>query len=159
DYYSNNFNDVSTSDFFGTGFVMWNDGTFDGHINTNPIPYPSGGAVGTHVDLTYTLKSPIRVAAIDATVIFDEIVLVEPGEDGAVWPSEDFYDYVIVEGSVDGGLTWVPLADGYDCSLYSEWKDLWNSKNDGTNSTAVPTPALYRTHQFNLLDKFQAGDE
>ncbi|MEI9919050.1 MAG: T9SS type A sorting domain-containing protein [Bacteroidota bacterium] len=157
--YANNFNDLSTADFFGSGFTIVKDANFDGHIMSSPSPYPVGGSVGAHVDLIYTLKSPIHVASKDATIKFDEIVLVEPGEDGAVWPSEDFYDYVVVEGSIDGGTTWIAIADGYDCAYNSTWKDLWNNNFDGTNSTAVGTPALYRPHEFNMLDKFSAGDE
>jgi hypothetical protein len=159
DSYSNDFDDLSTADFFGSGFMILGDQNLNGHIQSMPTPYPAGGAVGAHVDLTYNLKYPIRVAARGATVKFDEIVLVEPGENGAVWPSEDFYDYVVVEGSADGGITWVAIADGYDCNYDNAWKDLWNSTFNGENSTGVPTPGLYRSHVFNLLNKFHAGDE
>ncbi|MEJ0030993.1 MAG: T9SS type A sorting domain-containing protein [Bacteroidota bacterium] len=159
DTYYNDFNDLSDADFFGNGFTVSNPGAgfTDGAINSTH-PYLAAGNAG-QLNFIYNLKIPIRIAPEEAIMKFDEIVLVEPGTDGVPWPDPDFFDYVVVEGSTDGGTTWIPVADGYDCRYDDAWNTLWKNTFNGENSTAVATPSLYRTHSFNLLDKFQAGDE
>lgn len=161
DAYSNDFNDLSSDDFFGNGFTVSKPSGFSNGAIHSDHPYAAGGAAGAHVDLIYNLKTPIRISgkASDAIMKFDEIVLVEPGEAGAAWPSDNFYDYVVVEGSTDGGITWVAVADGYDANLNSVWSGQWNATSSSGNSTATGIPSMYRTHTFNLLDKFSAGDE
>jgi hypothetical protein len=155
--YKNNFNDLSGTDFFGNGFSIKAGGSFDGHIQSTS-PYPAAGVSVGHTDLIYNLKIPIRVASKDASLKFDEIALVEPGENGANWPDPNFFDYVVVEGSTDG-VTWTAIADGYDCRYNNDWVTVWNSGFSGDNSTGAGIPSLYRPHEFDLLDKFHAGDE
>ncbi len=159
DSYANNFN-VGSSDFFGNGFsIIQPNGFNDGAIHSNH-PYPEGNTFpGQHVELIYQLKIPIRVKAADATLVFDEIVLVEPGDIGATFPSEDFFDYVVVEGSKDGGVTWTTLADGYDSRSNAAWLNLFNSSITGNNSTAAGNPSLFFKRSLNLLNKFSEGDE
>ncbi|MCW5912118.1 MAG: zinc-dependent metalloprotease [Cyclobacteriaceae bacterium] len=159
DSYINNF-DSPTDDFFGTGFSITTPGGFaNGAIHTTH-PYPEGnGMVNNEIELIYQLKIPVRVKEQDATLVFDEIVLVEPGETGSVFGSSDFYDYVVVEGSKDGGLTWTAVADGYDSRSNSAWLTLYNSAITGNNSTAVGAPSLFKPRSLNLLNKFEAGDE
>lgn len=161
DSYTNDFNALSADDFFGDGFTVSKPSGFDDGAIHSDHPYTAGGAEGASVELIYNLKIPIRIAddAADATMKFDEIVLVEPGENGIAWPAEDFFDYVVVEGSVDGGVNWVAVADGYDSRLNTDWLNRWNSSISQNNSTATGIPSLYHTHTFNLHDKFQPGDE
>lgn len=159
DSYSNNFDNLSAADFFGNGFNVSKPTGFNNGAIHSEHPYAAGGAAGATLQFIYNLKTPIRIAEKESVLKFDEIVLVEPGEDGAAWPSEDFYDYVVVEGSVDGGDTWIAVADGYDSRYNSEWLSLWNGSIDGNNATAVGAPSMYRSHSFNLLDKFDPGDE
>ena len=52
------------------------------------------------------LRHPLKFNESGMLINFNEIVLVEPGEDGSVFGSDDFYDYVIVEGSKNFGKTW-----------------------------------------------------
>ena len=159
DSYANDFNDLSSQDFFGNGFSVSKPANFNNGAIHTTHPYPAGGAEGTHVDLIYNLKTPIRISSTDAIMKFDEIVLVEPGESGVPWPSDDFYDYVVVEGSTDGGETWVAVADGYDSRITTAFENAWNGSQSENNSTAVGTPSMYRSHSFDLLQKFQASDE
>ncbi len=79
--------------------------------------------------------------------------------------NDGFYDYVIVEGSKDGGITWLPLADGYDSNDQSAWATAYNrSLVDGQpgekNSSTVGTPSLYKTREIYMLDNgnFKAND-
>jgi hypothetical protein len=159
DTYFNDFNDLSGADFFGNGFAVSKPEGFDDGAIHSDHPYAEGGADAAHVDLIYNLTIPVRIAAENAVMKIDEIVLVEPGTDGVPWPAADFFDYVVVEGSKDGGVTWVALADGYDSREHNEWLSRWNSSSSGNNSTGKGDPSLYREHVFNLLDKFEVGNE
>jgi hypothetical protein len=159
DSYSNSF-DSPTDDFFGTGFSITTPAGFANGAIHSTHPYPEGnGLVNNEIELIWQLKVPVRVKAEDATIRFDEIVLVEPGETGSVFGSNEFYDFVVVEGSKDGGLTWTPVADGYDSRSNAAWLTTYNSAITGNNSTATGTTALYKPRSLNLLSKFQQGDE
>ena len=68
-----------------------------------------------------------------------------------------FFDYVIVEGSIDG-INWLPLLNGYDATYDTQWLTAFNSSIVGNNSTAVGNSAMFRTHTINLLHTFSAGD-
>ncbi len=163
DTYANNFNNVSTAaaDFFGdAGFsIKVETGFTDGAIHTQH-PYPEGqGFPNNQFEWVYQLRVPIRVKAAEATMVFDEVVLVEPGETGSTFPSEAFYDYVVVDGSKDGGVTWTTVANGYDSRDFGPWLTRYNSAITNNISTAVGDPTLFRTRTLNLQDKFDTGDE
>lgn len=160
DFYNNNFNDLSNLEFFGNGFtVSMPTGLANGALNTEH-PYQGSGTASPSRNFIYHLKVPVKIEAGTSVMTFDEIVLVEPGKAGFAWPHADFLDYVVVEGSKDGGLTWKELTDGYDARHNADWSTLWTSTYNVTTatSTGAPTPALYRNHSFNILSKFQAGD-
>jgi hypothetical protein len=159
DFYENDFNSA-TSDFFGEGFSVTKPSGFSDGALHSIHPYTEGnGLPNNQVNFIYQLRIPVRVKAGDGVVKFDEIVLVEPGESGSVFGSEDFFDYVVVEGSKDGGATWIPVGNGYDSRDYNPWLVRWNSSMNANNSAGVGDPALYRQRTLNLLNKFAAGDE
>lgn len=159
DSYVNDFNSAS-DDFFGTGFSITTPSGFtDGAIHSDH-PYEEGqGQSGNEINLTYQLKIPIRVKETDALIKFEEIVLVEPGESGSEFGDDDFYDYVVVEGSTDGGITWTPVADGYDARANSAWLSRYNSATSGNNSTATGDPSLYKSRTLDLQTVFDTNDE
>lgn len=161
--YANDFNNpaIASLDFFGSPeFSIRTETEFtDGAIHTNH-PYPEGqGFPNNRFEWVYQLRVPIRVKDVDATIKFDEVVLIEPGETGSVFPSEDFFDYVVVDGSKDGGVTWTTVADGYDSRDFAPWLTRYNIASSGSNSTAVGDAALFRSRTLNLQDKFETGDE
>lgn len=136
--YKNTFNSATT-DFIGNGFSITTPSGFtNGAIHT-PHPY---AANQTYI---YQLGVPVIVAASPSILKFDEIALIEAGEPGSVFGDEDFYDYVIVEGTSDG-ITWVPLLDGYDLRANAAWS---------TGQTG--TPSLFRPRQIDLAETFTAG--
>ncbi|GCC50843.1 hypothetical protein SanaruYs_10620 [Chryseotalea sanaruensis] len=158
--YSNNFDEPS-DDFFGNGFTISTPTDFDNPAIHSEHPYIGGeGFPNDERHLVYQMKYPIKVASKDAFIQFDEIVLVEPGDDGTVFGDASFWDFVIVEGSLDGGETWIPFIDGYDARAESVWLTRYLSASDGNqNSTAVGEQSLYRKRVINMLDAFNAGDE
>ncbi|MFC0184708.1 T9SS type A sorting domain-containing protein [Pseudarcicella hirudinis] len=94
--------------------------------------------------------------------------MVEPGETNAKFYNSDgsvnrqFYDYVIVEGSSDGGKTWKAFQAGWDSNDKPVWLSAWNSIVDqDNNSKAVGSPALFQKRQIDMLKAgyFKAGDK
>ncbi len=159
DSYANDFNTPS-NDFFGNGFSITQPAGFNDPAIHSDHPYTEGnGFPNNELNLVYQLKIPVRVKGQEATIVFDEIVLVEPGETGTVFGNPEFWDYVVVEGSKDGGITWTPVADGYDSRANTAWLTRYNSATSGNNSTAVGDPTLYRTRTLDLQNKFNTGDE
>jgi len=140
--YSNNF-DSDTDDFFGEGFEIATPQDFsDPAIHSNH-PYAN------KIDISYVLKTPIEISSDNPLLQYDDIALIEPGANGAQFGDSDFFDFVVVEGSRDG-VTWKPLADGYDSDFVLKWKDAYSSGNTSSS--------LYKTHVVNLLDTFSVGD-
>jgi hypothetical protein len=78
DSYSNDFNS-SSNDFFGDNIfsVTTPTGFSNGAIHSSH-PYPNGTGTGFTSSYVYQLRIPIRLKSADATIKFDEIVLVEP---------------------------------------------------------------------------------
>lgn len=148
-------------EFFGTGFTISTPTGFSNRSLNSEHPYVTGANFpGNERNLIYQLRIPIIVQATAATIKFDEIALVEPGASGSVFGDDDFFDYVIVEGSDDMGETWVQLIPGYDARTQSVWLTRYNSETDGDgNSTALATPELYRIREINMLQKFESGTE
>lgn len=140
--YVNDFNSATT-DLVGDFTVNAAAGFANGAIHS-AHPY------GTNKDLIYTLRIPIVVAATKATLQYEDIAIVEPGDPGSVFGDSNFWDYVIVEASKGGD--WIPLLPGYDCRSDASWLTAFNSSTNGT-------PGMFKTHTVNLLDKFSAGDE
>lgn len=149
--YVNDFN-TPTNDFVGNGFSITQPTGFNDPAIHSDHPYPD------QTNLIYQLLVPIKVRseANADTIKFDEIVLVEPGEDGSVFGDPNFFDYVVVEGSTDGE-TWTPIADGYDARDKATWLKAYKSAISGDNSTAVGTPALFTKRAISLRSKYAAG--
>lgn len=157
--YQNNFNS-GTKDFFGNGFSVITSSGFSNEAIQSEHPYPEASALGeTGLDFVYELRVPIDIKPDASLMKFDEVVLVEPGETGAPFGSDSFYDYVVVEGSTDGGLTWDPVDDGYDSRDDSDWLARFQSQTSNGSSTASGDSTLYRERVIDLKTKYNAGDE
>lgn len=157
--YENNFNQMNITDFATNSFkIEQTSGFADGALNS-PHPYSNGKGPNDESDFIALLTTPITVRERDATVKFDEVVLVEPGENGSTFGQQEFYDYVVVEGSADRGKTWRPLANGYDSRDNNTWLTTYNRGIMSGNSTAVGAPNLLRPRTINLLDRFKANDQ
>ncbi|MBA4407852.1 MAG: T9SS type A sorting domain-containing protein [Bacteroidota bacterium] len=158
DKYVNNFNS-ETLDFISADFTINTVTGFDSPALNSAHPYKSPDTDDMNFNFTTILKYPI-ILKTGGKMTFDEIVLVEPGDPGTKFGDENFWDYVIVEGSKDGGTNWKPLLDGYDSNSQKSWFDLFNSKMFGQNSAAVPTKDMFVKREIDLLanKNFIAGD-
>lgn len=156
--YANNFDNQNANDFWGD-FTISQATNFSNAAIQSPHPYKSAGEKGkTSIDYTYELLTPIKVKEGMGTITFDEVVLVEPGNEGAAFGSPNFNDYVVVEGSTDRGSTWKPVANGWDSGDKSNWRTAWNSQKDGSTAKEG-NPNLYHKRSLNLLSNFKANDE
>lgn len=132
------------TDFNLTQFSVQTPGGFADPALHTTHPYTNGAAP------VALLKTPIRIAD-STTLSYDEIVIVEPGDPGAVFGDTAFWDYVVVEGSRDG-VTWLPVAPGIDCQSDPSWNSSFN--------TGSPSPAesLFRPHVTLLNNTFSKGE-
>jgi hypothetical protein len=159
DHYVNNFNQPSI-DFIGNSFSITTPAGFDNGAVHSRHPYDNGSGPNDESNYNYQLQIPIKLNGGNPFIQFEEIVLVEPGETGSVFGDRDFFDYVIVEGSKDGGATWKPFIDGYDSRAIPVWLAKYQSNISNDNSLATGNPELFRKRTINMLEKgnFAAGD-
>jgi hypothetical protein len=151
DGYYSDFN-IKSRDFIISDFDIYTAKTFENGSLHSPHPYKSPNQNNSNFNFSTLLKYPI-VLNENSIMSFDEIVLVEPGEVLSKFGDDNFWDYVIVEGSNDNGTTWLPLADGYDSGAYPTWKTSYNQNIDNNNSSkTIGTPDLYISRQINLTE-------
>jgi len=141
--YLNPFNE-STQDFTGTGFNVSSYSGFTNKALHSMHPYKD------NMNISSLLRVPIIVNADNSTITFNEIAIIEPGETGSNYPAESFYDYVVVEASVNG-KAWMSLGKGYDATADSDWLALYNSG-------ATINDSLYRKRTIDLQDRFNTND-
>jgi photosystem II stability/assembly factor-like uncharacterized protein len=141
--YSSDFSSASDQLVF-SGFKTSYESGFPNIALHTTHPHPSS------TELISVLKTPIQIKESDATLQFKEIVIVETGETGTSFGDDEFWDYVIVEGSTDG-LNWTSFLDGYDSDVYPEWASAYNRGSDGD-------PSLYKTRTIDMLETFDPND-
>jgi hypothetical protein len=156
--YSTNFDDQN-SDFILADFEIAKPVDFDNPALQSPHPYASPDRDNGILDFTTVLRYPVIVSA-KGKISFDEVVLVEPGEESVPFGCQDFFDYVIVEGSKDFGNNWLPLHDGYDSGSQTSWLTTYNQQLVSNNSTATGNKNLYINRNFSLTENgnFKEGD-
>ena len=156
--YTNDFNS-ETRDFILADFSIGVEDLFSNGALHSPHPYPSPDEDDVTYNFATLLKYPI-VIDDRAMMSFREVVLVEPGEPGSQFGDDDFWDYVIVEGSKTGTTDWLPLIDGYDSGAKTSWKTVYERGIQGNNSTEVGRASYYINRELSLVanENFQAGD-
>ncbi len=166
--YTNDFANptASAADFVTNGFTIAQPSGFQSPLLQSDHPYRNGSTYDYENNTSALLLAPIRLKANpdSATIRFSEIALVEPGEVGSRYGEPGFFDFVIVEGTKDNGRTWQPMIEGYDARENNDWNRVWNGSLTGTgidvNSTAVATPALFKSREIRMLETglFKAND-
>ena len=151
--------DNPTSDFILSDFDIYTESQFENGALHSPHPYPSPNMDDTEFNFSTLLKYPI-ILGEDATMTFDEIVLVEPGSTGTSYGDFEFWDYAIVEGSKDNGETWHALADGYDSRARSVWNENYEQMPEGEEMTNPGIPDWFIRREIKMTENshFSAGD-
>jgi len=161
DFYYNDF-ETSSSDFLTSGFNHDNPIGFNSFGLHSDHPYKVPNQENTFYNFMAQLRIPIRLSSDNSLMSFKEITYVEPGEDGTVFGDDEFWDFVVVEGSKDGGLSWHPFADGWDSRADTSWDNNYrNGILPGSNdSQAIPVELETRPRTIDLLADpfFHAGD-
>ncbi|MCK5466907.1 MAG: T9SS type A sorting domain-containing protein, partial [Cyclobacteriaceae bacterium] len=149
--YEQNFDVDVSGDFIGYGFSIMKLDGFDDEAIHSDHPYLEGNDFpGNRLDLVFQLKTPIIVSSRNFTIKYRDIAVVEPGEPKTLFPSSDFYDYVIVEGSKDG-VVWQNFGKGYDAAKNGKWINAYEG------SQAI-SKSLYINESANIHNLFQPND-
>ncbi len=156
--YSSDFNSFA-NDFAFNDFEISTPAGFTNGALHSIAPYIKSNLASEKQNLVAQLKYPVILES-NGQMTFDEIVLVEPGEEGSVYTDDNFWDYVIVEASKDFGKTWNPLVDGYDSHVNEIWEDQFTSNLKSNVSYATGQENMYWGQTINLTDNetFSAGD-
>lgn len=156
--YYNDFNMPST-DFVISDFDIYTENNFENGALHSPHPYESPETDDTYWNFTTVLKYPV-VLTENAVMSFDEVVLVEPGEDQTEFLDDEFWDYVIVEGSKDFGKTWMPVVNGYDSRSNSVWNSRYFENIVDNDSRTEGDSDWYINREIDLLENknFLVGD-
>lgn len=157
--YSTDFTSAA-DDFFNSGFEISQPSGFNSASLNSEHPYASPEQDDVTLDFSSVLRHPIIFDESGMVISYRELVLVEPGAEGSIYGFSDFYDYVIIEGSVNFGKTWFGLADGYDSRFLSTWETAYNSEIDEQNSTFEGTESMMITHTLypRLPEHISPGD-
>ncbi len=82
---------------------------------------------------------------------YRDVAIVEPGEPGKYYPSAEMWDYVTVEGSLDG-QNWQILLTPYDCRANATWQSTYDAAGAGTEAMMV-------SHETNLTTYYSIDDQ
>ncbi|MBU1101488.1 MAG: T9SS type A sorting domain-containing protein [Bacteroidetes bacterium] len=151
--YVNDFNsELTESDFTGNLFSIRSYTGFSNNALHSAHPY------GNANEFIYKLKYPVIVSSQNATLSYDDVAIIELGAPGFTdYQNVNFFDYVIVEASRDG-ITWLPLLNGYDAGFDPVWTNTYNAVFNGNDSTTPGNGSMFRNHNINLLNTFNAGE-
>lgn len=156
--YANNFEN-NTADFTMADFnISWLPGFSNGILHTSN-PYPVSAIETEKNNLIAQLNYPVVVQP-GGQMTFDEVVLVEPGEEGQNYQDMLFWDYVIVEASNNNGENWLPLTEGYDSGDDMNWISAFNNNLKSSTSEASAQENMFIKRTINLDGNtgFEAGD-
>lgn len=141
--YEANF-DLLSNDFLLQGFEIKTAPDFENAALHTEHPYLFAGEDNS-IDYIAQLRYPIKISEENHFIQFDQIVLVEPGEPETEFGDEEFWDYVIVEGSKDNGKTWKEIDSGWDSRINTEWEEAYNKGLFQNNSQTVAISKMYKS--------------
>lgn len=151
--YVNDLNDGST-DFLikDKDFLITKFSGFDNFALHSKHDYEEGSTFDEGFKNYITiLRTPVKVNAENAILSYKDVAIVEIGEDNIPFGIQEFWDYVIVEGTTDG-INWTPILDGYDANYDPAWLAAYTAGGKGDAT-------MFKKHSINLLDTYEAGDE
>jgi len=138
----------SENDFLNSGFTITTPVGFSNPGLNTKHPYESPEISGDSIEYTAMLRHPVVFNESGMLFSFNEVVLVEPGETGALFGTPEFYDYVVIEGSNDSGKSWFSIVDGYDSRAYTSWETDYNSNVVGQDSRTEGDEGMIKKNTF-----------
>jgi len=87
-------------------------------------------------------------------------VLVEPADEGSFYSETQYWDYVVVEASKDGGFSWMPVTDRYDSGINDTWYAAFTKSFSNNSSSAMPHESMFVNRTVDLTQNtgLEAGD-
>lgn len=143
-------------DFAVSDFGISTISGFSGNILHTQNPYPVSALGQENYNLFAQLKYPVIVQS-DGRLSFDEVVLVEPGSREA---QPQVWDFVVVEASKDGGISWIPLTGQYDSGINETWYTAYKNSFSNNTSEAKPHEGMFVNRTINLTQNtgLEPGD-
>ncbi len=156
--YSTNFEN-GLNDFTAGDFSVSPVNGLTGNSMHTASPYPVSALENEKLNLIAQLKYPVIIQP-NGRLRFDEIVLVEPGEQINDNNESFLWDYVIVEASKDGGSTWLPLTKKYNSGSNDNWYSAFTKSYSDNSSKALPHESMFVNQIVNLTNNtgLAAGD-
>lgn len=156
--YSTNF-ETGLEDFFTAGFMVSAINGYSGNILQTCSPYQVSAMKNEKYSLVAQLKYPVIIQQ-GGKLKFKETVLVEPGSKPGTDNDSELWDYVVVEASKDGGLTWLPLSEKYNSGSNDNWYSAFTKSFSHNSSTALPHESLFVNHFIDLTQNtgLEPGD-
>ena len=146
--YSTDFEN-GTTDFITSDFDISHPAEFKSNILHTGSPYPMSVMEDEKINMIAQLRYPL-ILEENGEMVFDEVVLVEPGEPNTNYTSNLFWDYAIIEASKNGGNTWLPLVDGYDSGSEEMWYNKYVGALSSNISLATADENMFVKHTVNL---------
>jgi len=136
--------------YFSTGLDLTLNGFSLQEFGSSNISLKSQSNYVVNTESTTILKQPIILISEYPFFFYRDIAIVEPGKTGSVFGQSEFKDYVVIEATKDG-VTWIPIADGYDASHNATWLTTFTNGQSG-NST------MFVDHTVALTTRFAVND-
>ncbi len=151
--------DSDNNDFKIADFEITKPSGFSSSNLHTISPYPESDLENQRYNLIAQLKYPIIIEE-NGLMTFDEVVLVEPGEEGTTYTEESFWDFVIVEGSKNNGKSWLPVTNGYDSGVDELWNSYFTNNLKSAVSEASGHENMFLQQTIDLTEntEFEAGD-
>ena len=153
--YAADFNGAG-DDFALSDFTISALDGFSGNVLHTQYPYPVSALEQEKLSLVAQLKYPVIIQS-NGQFSFDEVVLVEPGS-REVEPQN--WDFVVVEASKDGGISWLPLTNRYDSGINETWYSAFNNSFSNNTSEAKPHESMFVNRTISLTQNtgLETGD-
>lgn len=151
--------DGGQEDFVMTDFIVSEQQGFTTNLLNTCHPYLASANENELYNHIAQLKYPI-ILKKNAEMSFDEVVLIEPDENGTKSSNSLFSDFAIVEGSNDNGKTWQPLTERYDAHLEEVWIDGYLKSLSAGNLYNYAQQNMFKKHTVSLTknSNFIKGD-
>ncbi|MEN8139187.1 MAG: T9SS type A sorting domain-containing protein [Bacteroidota bacterium] len=134
-----------SDEFYGDGFNISQATGFDSKALQSSHPYIKNKSLELY------LNTPIIVDGEYPDISYRDVAIIEPGDEGTSYPDFKFWDYVTIEGSVNG-VDWKQLVTPYDANFNSNWTNIYNI-------SGKPSKVNFITHKTRTTDFFNVGDE
>ncbi len=135
---------ISTNNFYLNGMSLQTWGASNSSMQ-------SSHNYASNQDATGLLLVPIVVSSgANTSISYQDVAIVVPGTTGSAFGQTAFNDYVVTEGTKDG-ITWIPIANGYNATANPTWLSNYQGTQSGTIAMTV-------TETVDLKNKFNPTD-